>query len=201
MAERNSNSQINRYSNCQVHLHKTHQDLQRLAKSSGKIQNQSRRVSNNLIQSCPEHINLVQIKNFRNARKELNTSIKNLTNLTHDITEFWQFLVPFNTPPSPTNSCSRFLSSRGLTSNSLAKSSDPSKSPSLLNDDYNTGNPRKHTIKEYTAPLPGFTYTVTAFGEPPPYQFSSFRTTVDPQRLSDQALDREQPQRPSTTKQ
>ena len=85
MSERDSNSQNRRYSVFQTHLHTTCQALQILATSSGKIQNQLRRVSNNLLQACPGASDLAQLENFGNVRTELNTSTQSLTNLTHDI--------------------------------------------------------------------------------------------------------------------
>ena len=136
----------------------------------------------------------MQCENFGNTRRDLNISNQNLTNLTHNIADFWQFLVPFNNPPSPPNSPSHSWSSERSI---FASSSDSSELPNLL-DNYN-GKLRENTIEEYTSPLPRLTYTPTVFGEAPLYYFSRFRSTVNPPWLSRQAVHREQLHRPFVT--
>ena len=141
MSRRNSNSQSCCYSDHQAHLYKTHQALQRLDTSSGTIQNQLKILSNNLLQSRLDNSDLMQLETFGNTRRSLNTSIQNVTSLTHDIAEFLQFLVPFNTPPYPLNSRSYSPSSGRVASKPSSESSNPSESPSLLNNDYTIDNP------------------------------------------------------------
>ena len=137
MSRRHSKSQIHRYSDRQAHLHKNNQTLQILAARPGVIQNQIRRVSNNLLQACPNIEDVTQSENFGNTKRDLNSSIQNLTNLPHDIAEFLQFLFPFNTPPSPPNSCYHSRSSERLTSTSSRNSnSNSSDLPTLLDNYY-----------------------------------------------------------------
>ena len=73
-------------------------------------------------------------------------------------------------------------------------SSNSSNSPNLLNDSHE--NVRKYTIEHFAEPYPRLTYRTTEFREPLPYRFSEFRVTVNPSRVSEQALDRQEPHRP-----
>ena len=106
--------QQNQHNGCtyverQDHSYDTHKELQELNAHIGFIRIRLIRNSSTLLDARLNATHIYQTEAFGSAHRDLNNSIHQVVNLNHDLGEFKELLVPFNTPPSPSSSSASSL--------------------------------------------------------------------------------------------